>query len=49
MSRTWQCWTKRSTRATTDAAPGKMAPHCLKGRLVLITVERRSWRRLMML
>ena len=23
MSRTWQCWTKRSMRAPTQAAPGK--------------------------
>jgi hypothetical protein len=25
MSRRWQCWAKRSTRATTQAAPG---PEC---------------------
>jgi hypothetical protein len=49
MSTLWQCWLKRSTRATTQAAPGKTVPHCLKARLVEITVERCSWRRLMML
>ncbi len=29
MSTTWQCWAKRSTSATTQAAPGKTVPHCL--------------------
>jgi hypothetical protein len=38
-----------STRATTQAAPGKTVPHCLKARLVVMIVERRSWRRPMML
>ena len=28
MSMTWQCGTKRSTRAATHAAPGKTVPHC---------------------
>src|SRR5712691_7287541 len=45
MSMTWQCWAKRSTRATTQAAPGKTEPHCLKARLVVTTTERCSWRR----
>ena len=49
ISRTWQCWTKRSTRAATQAAPGKIVPHCLKAKLVVITVEHFSWRRLTML
>src|SRR6187431_148961 len=49
MSSTWQCWTKRSTRAATHAAPGKIVPHCLKGRLVVMTVERCSCLRLTML
>ena len=39
MSMTWQCWTKRSTRAATQAAPGKTVPHCLKGRLVVMTMD----------
>jgi hypothetical protein len=39
---------KRSTRATTHAAPGNTVPHCLKARFVLMTVERSSCRRLMM-
>ena len=39
MSRTWQCWAKRSTRAATQAAPGKTVPHCLKGRLVVMTID----------
>jgi len=29
MSMTWQCWAKRSTKATTQAAPGKTVLHCL--------------------
>ena len=49
MSSTWQCWTNLSTRAATQAAPEKTVPHCLKGRLVETTVERFSWRWLMML
>jgi hypothetical protein len=36
MSMMWQCWTNRSTRAATQAAPGKMLPHCLKDKLVVI-------------
>ena len=28
-SMTWQCWAKRSTKATTQAAPGKTVLHCL--------------------
>jgi len=28
MSTTWQCCAKRSTKATTQAAPGKTVPHC---------------------
>ena len=34
MSMMWQCWTKRSISAETQAAPGKTVPHCLKGKLV---------------
>jgi hypothetical protein len=49
MSRTWQCWAKRSTRATTQAAPGNTVFHCLKGRFVVTTVDLLSWRREMML
>src|SRR2546428_617570 len=49
MSMTWQCWAKRSTRATTQAAPGKTEPHCLKARLVVTAMERCSWRRETML
>ena len=48
MSRTWQCWVKRSTRATTQAAPGKTVPQSLKGRLVVMIVLARSCRRLTM-
>ena len=44
-----QVWAKRSTSATTQAAPGKTVPHCLNARLVVMTVERCSWRRLTML
>jgi hypothetical protein len=49
MSMTWQCWARRSTSATTQAAPGKMVPHCLKARLVVMTIERCSCRRLTIL
>ncbi len=38
MSMTWQCWTKRSTRAATHAAPGNTVPHCLKGKFVVNVV-----------
>ena len=49
MSTRWQCWAKRSTRATTQASPGNVVPHCLKPRLVVMIVERCSWRRPIML
>ena len=47
ISTRWQCWAKRSTRATTQAAPGNTVPHCLKPRLVVMMVEcsRRAPRR----
>ncbi|HWV38646.1 MAG TPA: hypothetical protein VN033_09220 [Vulgatibacter sp.] len=47
MSSVWQCWAKRSTRAATHAAPGKMVLHCLYARLVVMIVDRCSCRRLM--
>ena len=47
MSMTWQDSVKRSTSAATQAAPGKIVPHCLNARLVVITVGRCWWRRLM--
>ena len=37
-------WTKRSTRATTQAAFGKASPYSAKGQLAVITVERRRER-----
>jgi hypothetical protein len=40
MSTTWQCCAKRSTSATTQAAPGKTVPHCLKDRFVVTMVDR---------
>ena len=40
MSRTWQDSVKRSTSAATQAAPGKMVPHCLNPRLVVMMVRR---------
>ncbi len=49
MSMTWQCWTKRSTRAATQAAPGKTVPHCLKGKFVVMTTDLVSCLRLTML
>jgi hypothetical protein len=36
MSTTWQCWAKRSTSATMQAAPGNTVPHCLNERLVVL-------------
>jgi hypothetical protein len=38
-----------ATRAPTHAAPGNTVDDCLKARLVVTIVERRAWRRLMML
>jgi len=38
MSTMWQCWAKRSTRATTQAAPGKTVPQCLKDKFVVRVV-----------
>src|SRR3546814_614268 len=49
MSMTWQCSEKRSTKATTQAAPGKTVLHCLNAKLVVMAVDARSCRRLMML
>jgi hypothetical protein len=43
MSMTEQFSVNRSTSAATHAAPGKMVPHCLNGRLVVMTVERWRW------
>jgi hypothetical protein len=40
MSMVWQDSVKRSTRAATQAAPGKIVPQCLKARLVVMTVGR---------
>jgi hypothetical protein len=40
MSTTRQRSTKRSTRAPTQAAPGKTVPHVLNARFVVMTVER---------
>ena len=40
ISMRWQCCAKRSTSATTQAAPGNVVPHCLKPRLVVMIVER---------
>ena len=42
MSITRQCWVKRSTRAATQAAPGKIVPHCLNARFVVMMVARCS-------
>jgi hypothetical protein len=40
ISTRWQCWAKRSTSATTHAAPGNVLPHCLNARFVVMIVER---------
>jgi len=47
MSTRWQCWAKRSTSATTQAAPGNVLPHLLEGevgrrRLMMLSAERVS-------
>ena len=46
MSTAWHDSVKRSTSAATQAAPGKIVPHCLNARLVVMIVGRSSWRRL---
>ena len=33
-------WRQESISAETQAAPGKTAPHCLKGKFVVITIDR---------
>ena len=40
MSMAWQDSVNRSMSAATQAAPGKMVPHCLNARLVVMTVGR---------
>jgi len=42
MSTTWQCWAKRSTSATMQAAPGNTVPHCLNERFNVEEIVMRS-------
>src|SRR5260370_42151384 len=46
---TWQCCTKRSTSAATQAAPGNTVSYCRNGKLGVMTIDRSSRRRLTML